>query len=77
MRVIFSLNVYLLWKKTIYIYNLGLFKMKKSIFTLPQDSNSSETFLKTNLRVKKEYMSTWFLTIFAVGCSFILLAGMV
>lgn len=39
----FSLNVYLLWKKTIYIYNSGLFKMKKSIFTLPQDSNSSET----------------------------------
>lgn len=61
--------------KRFFTYHLGLFKMKKYMFHLPQYSNSSETFF-FNLKVKTEYMSTWFPTIFAVGVSFILQAGM-
>lgn len=45
------------------------------MFHLPQYSNYSETFF-FNLKVKTEYMSTWFPAIFAVGVSFILQAGM-
>ena len=68
-----SFPVYLLWKR-FFRYNLGLFKMKKYMYNLPQDSNSSESFF-FSLKVKTEYMSTWFPTIFPVGNSFILSAG--
>lgn len=54
-----SFNVYLLWKR-FFRYNLGLFKMKKYIFTLPQDSNYSKTFFFFNLRVKTEHLQPGF-----------------
>lgn len=50
MRVILHL-MFTYCGKRFFRYNLQLFKMKKYMFSLPPDSNSSETFF-FNLKVK-------------------------
>lgn len=72
MRVILHL-MFTYCGKRFFRYNLQLFKMKKYMFSLPPDSNSSETFF-FNLKVK-QYLSTGFPTIFPVSNSFILFIG--